>query len=172
MVFKLRNRFKIQSPFSAQEIHERVKEHIVSQKLLFLQYKKITENHRALCFGKQYRNLFTPQVDLVLEPKEKETEIRCLIGPEPTIWTFFAFIYGMLAVILLFSAMHWSAYYSMGKSANSYLISLLSGILIVATYLVVLYTKSKQQRQMDFLKKVVEDSLSMHQKVNSTQQLG
>jgi hypothetical protein len=58
------------------------------------------------------RHFWSPQMDINLERTERDTIVRCLIGPVPTVWTLFVFIYSILGlggfVALMIGFSQWS----------------------------------------------------------------
>ena len=105
---------------------------------------KVNENHiwiHIIGADKQY---YSPHLHIELvEKEEKETHIRCLFGPDPTLWTLFMFLHFIVAGIFLIFGMFAYSNYTMSQPI------LMDGIIMSMMVIVwfVLYFIAKQIRE-------------------------
>ncbi|PWA03960.1 hypothetical protein [Flavobacterium psychrotolerans] len=120
---------------------------------------KVCEDHiwfYIIGLKKQY---WSPHLHLHLEPKgEKETHIRGLFGPDPTLWTFFMFLHFIVAgIFTIFGMIAYSNY----MLKQSYMTDLAVMALMVFVWFL-LYFIARQIRfqgngQMEELEKLFLD---------------
>ncbi len=63
---------------------------------------KISDHHIFLFITLAKRKYYSPHLHLEMEEKEdKTTHIKCLFGPDQTVWTFFMFLHFIVAGVFL-----------------------------------------------------------------------
>jgi hypothetical protein len=102
---KFRPRFRFRTPMHPDTIRDKLRIHVRERNpegyLL-----TGTGPHMVLHFAAEQRRLWTPQMDLDLEMEqvpgqETFTVVRCLIGPQPSIWMVFVGLYMAMAILAL-----------------------------------------------------------------------
>lgn len=65
-------------------------------------FLKVNENHIWMHVKGETRHYYSPHLHIELEDlSEKETHIRCLFGPDATMWTLFMFLHFITAGVFL-----------------------------------------------------------------------
>ena len=96
-----RSRFKHLLPWSPEIVISKLKEAITEPGSPVT--GSISGHHFYLKIPKEHRHVWTPQMDLEIEEVEgSQTLVRGLIGPSPTVWTKFVFIYAFSGFMVLF----------------------------------------------------------------------
>jgi hypothetical protein len=106
---KFRPRFRIETTLEENEVAEKVKNKL-NEENPFRFESTIIKGHLILKINKGQRHFWSPQMDVSLNPLEEGqgTLIRCLLAPEPAVWTMFMFFYtiaGFAAFVGLMIAM-------------------------------------------------------------------
>ncbi|MCG9791303.1 hypothetical protein [Flavobacterium algicola] len=104
----LRLRFYLDIPENSIQILQKFKDHSLQKSDDFAVKK--SGNHIWLDIIESKRKYWSPHLHLEIESKsEKETHIRGLYGPDPTLWTFFMFLHFIIAgIFLVFCAIAYS----------------------------------------------------------------
>jgi len=166
-----RKRFRFNTEIPANEVHNKVLEIIKENNADQLVYVKISDSHYVLKFPKKMRKFFTPQMDITTELNIEKTKVRCLIGPEPIVWTGFAFIYGSMAILALFSTLIWGSNFMLNKQSLMYVPALVSLTIALGLFTSVKvaqhYTKSEMLLLKNFLNKALNcDCLKLADQTN------
>jgi hypothetical protein len=104
---------------------------------------KISDHHIFLFITLAKRKYYSPHLHLELEENEdKTTHIKCLFGPDQTIWTFFMFLHFFVAGVFLVFAMFAISDWMLKASLTKDLIVM--GLMVVVWFL--LYFIAKQIR--------------------------
>ncbi len=116
-ILGFRPRFKFESPLSAKDIVQRIRQRIDSDNPSGLVQKHV-HYHITLHFPHERSHTWTPQLDLNLEEEtEGATIVRCLVGPAPNVWMLFAGGYLALSLLGLTGLTLGFAQYSLGNPA-------------------------------------------------------
>lgn len=105
---EIRPRFKLRSPFSKEEILEKLvtasekDDTVISKKVLDQFYLDMPINQR---------HFWSPELKVSLEEDEYDeydgdTIIRVMVGPVYTVWVLFVFIYSFLGLLCLIGGMY------------------------------------------------------------------
>lgn len=135
-----RPRFKVYTHLSKPEFIELIKKHLQENSQEYGGYAN--EEVAMIRVRKDKDKYWHPQLQIRIEEDEDHPEylvVRGIIGPKPSIWTFFAFLYGLSgAIVLTLGCYAISEYIVQGKSVWiwSIPIALLLGL---GTYLASLY---------------------------------
>lgn len=85
-----RPRFKFESPLSGTDVAERIHDRLRQENPRGL-WLKNAHYHLTLHFPRSASQAWTPQMDINFEELGKErTLVRCMIGPNSSIWMLFA----------------------------------------------------------------------------------
>ena len=104
---------------------------------------KISDNHIFLFIILAKRRYYSPHLHLqLIENEDKTTHIKCLFGPDQTIWTFFMFLHFIVAGVFLVFGMYALSDWMLKTSVTKDII--IAGLMIVLWFL--LYFIAKQIR--------------------------
>ena len=104
---------------------------------------KISDHHIFLFIILAKRRYYSPHLHIqLIEKEDKTTHVKCLFGPDQTVWTFFMFLHFIVAGIFLVFAMFVVSNWMLKTSATNNLI--IAGLMIVIWIL--LYFIAKQIR--------------------------
>ena len=104
---------------------------------------KISDHHIFLFILLAKRRYYSPHLHIELsENEDKTTHVKCLFGPDQTVWTFFMFLHFIVAGIFLVFAMFALSNWMLKTSATNNLI--IAGLMVVIWIL--LYFIAKQIR--------------------------
>ncbi|RAR71583.1 hypothetical protein [Flavobacterium aciduliphilum] len=137
----LRPRFHKEVPLSIEQILEhatQLKEDVREDYRV-----KISGHHIFLFIILAKRRYYSPHLHIELfENEDKTTHIKCLFGPDQTVWTFFMFLHFIVAGIFLVFAMFACSDWMLKNPATNDLI--VAGLMVVVWFL--LYFIAKQIR--------------------------
>ena len=105
---------------------------------------KVNENHIWLHIVGDTKQYYSPHLHVELEQKEgNHTHLRCLFGPDPTLWTLFMFLHFIVGGIFLLFGMIAYSNFTMNQPI------LMDGIIMSLMVLVwlLLYIVAKQIRE-------------------------
>ncbi|WP_396192340.1 hypothetical protein [Flavobacterium sp.] len=137
----LRPRFHKDVDLSICEIIERAS--IVKQEVIDDYRVKISDHHIFLFITYAKRCYYSPHLHLELtENEDKTTHIKCLFGPDQTVWTFFMFLHFIVAGIFIVFGMFAVSDWMLKVSITSDLVVM--GLMVVVWFL--LYFIAKQIR--------------------------
>ncbi|MDX2305525.1 MAG: hypothetical protein NW226_22120 [Microscillaceae bacterium] len=91
--------------------------------------------HIILKIPPQERHFWSPHLHLTLEEQETDTLIRGLYGPDPAIWTIFAFAYIFLSTAILFLGMIGFSQWSLNLDSSILWWVPVCGVLLIGLYL-------------------------------------
>lgn len=104
---------------------------------------KISDHHIFLFIILAKRRYYSPHLHIqLIEKEDKTTHVKCLFGPDQTVWTFFMFLHFIVAGIFLVFAMFAVSNWMLKTSATNNLI--IAGLMVVIWIL--LYFIAKQIR--------------------------
>lgn len=102
---EFRPRFKFEISLSQEEITHRLQQKLETDNPDGLRVSKVSY-HIILRPNPDKRHFWSPQLDINMEHlDENHTLVRCLIGPMPTVWTMYVFLYGGLGLGALVALM-------------------------------------------------------------------
>lgn len=157
--YRVRPRFKIQVPYTPQQIVDKLKAGL--------------EQEKASCMGRVYatsarlflpyedRHYWSPQLSLNFEEEPNGTLIRGLYGPRATVWTMFVFFYSLIGLGILILGMIGLSYISLGKPGTIlWWIPALAAVFLTL-YLVAYFGQKLGRKQMITLHRFTEQSLGI-----------
>jgi hypothetical protein len=123
---------------------------------------KISENHIWIYIIGDKKQYFSPHLHIELETtNENETHVRCLFGPDPTLWTMFMFLHFVIAGIFILFGIFLYTDLSLGEP---YLIdiALMSFMVFIwfILYFVAKQIRKKGENQMDEIKKLYNEIMN------------
>ena len=124
----------------------------------------VTRRHAVLRVPTHERKLWTPCLDLTVEPAggdpgAERTRIWGTFSPRPEIWTAFVFAMGTLAVLSLFASMFGIAQLALGHLPTALAIPLASVFLAAGLYAAALVGQGLSLTEMYRLRAFVDDCL-------------
>jgi hypothetical protein len=159
----LRPRFKIAIPRSSTSILEDFETHKTTQSNIIVSR---LDDHVFLKLPKQKAHFWSPQLHLEINKVDKDNSIlHGLIGPNPTLWTFFMFLHFIIAC-LFFAFGVWAYTNWALKTSYAIQISLMLFMVIIwiGLYLGGRVGKSSSKPQMHELNDFMLEVLEKHKK--------
>lgn len=157
-VVELRPRFRLRSDWTVADIHDRINDALNAQKEK--RYEGFVEpTHLILRFPYIQRKLWSPQIDMTIKDEEDYTLIRGHIGPSPSVWTLFMFLYFALGMGFLFLLMLGYSQWSMDKSMWALYCSPACLLMMVVLYYGARAGQNRAKHQIDELKNFITNSL-------------
>lgn len=98
--FRIRPRFRVTVPMMPEDIKNRFREKLAMPECPC--EASFFPQHIVLRLPEEARHLWSPKLEISLEPSEEGTLIRGLYGPSQQVWTFFTIGYGAIGVLALF----------------------------------------------------------------------
>ncbi|MCO4746360.1 MAG: hypothetical protein KC912_16305 [Proteobacteria bacterium] len=97
-----------------EEFIERLSQLISFDPAVNIQFGK---RHAVLSIPIEARHTWSPTLDVQVRDSEGGTHVHALLGPEPTVWTFFLFMYAASAFPSLIGAIVGMVQYNIGQPA-------------------------------------------------------
>jgi len=153
---ELRPRFRIEVNNTENEVVEIVKKKLKEDNSNSFE-STIIGDHLILRINKEKRHYWSPQMDISLETKEDGgTIIRCLLAPEPAVWTMFMFFYIGFGGLTLVGTVYGSSQQILDMTANGYWYALLGGIGLVVTFIASQVGQKMGEEQTNLFLKLIE----------------
>ena len=123
---------------------------------------KVNENHIWIHVIGNKKQYYSPHLHIQLESeKENETHIRCLFGPDPTMWTLFMFLHFVVAGVFTIFGMFLYSNITMGQSYIMNIVVMAFMVMVwFLLYFIAKQIREKGEGQMneikELYKKIVE----------------
>ena len=155
---KFRPRFRIETSLPEKEVAEKVKAKLVSDNPHRFE-STIVDGHLILKINRNKKHFWSPQMDVSLSPLEEEegTLIRCLLAPQPSVWTMFMFFYtaaGFGAFVGMMIAM---SQWTLEREMWGLWVILVSAVIGVALFFVAQFGKGISKEEMHVMKDFITD---------------
>lgn len=98
--FRIRPRFSVISELPQEEILESMKQELKKEECECIGV--VIPGHATVKIHPNNIHFWSPQLDLSLEDEDKGTLIRGLYGPNPSVWSLFAFGYLVIGILFMF----------------------------------------------------------------------
>ena len=157
--YRVRPRFKMVSPFTSQEIADKLRSGLERQQALCLGKVYATSARIFLPYAQQH--YWSPQLSLTYEEEEEGVMLRGLYGPRPSIWTMFVFFYAVIGLGILIIGMVGLSYLSLGKPATILWWLPVLILVFLTLYLVAFFGQKMGRKQMIILHRFTEESLGL-----------
>ncbi|MGV0924397.1 hypothetical protein [Empedobacter tilapiae] len=158
-----RPRFKVFTHLSKQEFIDLIKKHLENNSH---EYGGYANTEVAMIRVRKDKDKYWhPQLQIRIEEDEDHSNylvVRGIIGPKPSIWTFFAFLYGLSGAIILTLGLYAISEYIV-KGESTWVWSIPGAILLaLGTYLASLYghylAKFQLGRLFHFVNSLLNDA--------------
>jgi hypothetical protein len=120
---------------SPEEFIERLSQLISFDPAVDIQFGK---RHAVLSIPIEARHTWSPTLDIQVRDSDGGTHVHALLGPEPTVWTLFLFLYAATAFPSLIGAMVGLVQYNIGQPAWGLLaipgVALFWGLIYLASF--------------------------------------
>ncbi len=159
--YRIRPRFQVESPLSAQEVIARLKKGLEREGTTVVGVAR--HGYAALKIPPDIRHYWSPQLSLSVEELEsgKGSLIRGLYGPAPNVWTLFIFIYALVGLAFLGVVLVGVSYLTVGMDASILWWALVLAGALLSIYLVSYFGQRLGHDQMEILHNFLEDNLEM-----------
>lgn len=158
----IRPRFRFTVPFKQEEVMVRISKLIVDAGDEL--NGKIHQNHVTLDIPDRLRHYWSPQLNFRIEQdydNPEHTTIKGLIGPRPTVWTMFMFIYFSIGVIGFVLTIYGISQYLLGETTIWVYALPVTVVLMLTAYQTGKYGENLGKEQIEYLKQFVRDALEM-----------
>lgn len=157
----LRPRYKFSTDLPAAEIRERLRTAVKDpdKNPLGLQQRSVS-NHIIVVLPRRHKHFWSPTLDVNFEDlPNNRTLVRVLIGPEPSIWTMFMFLYTVGGLAVVAGMVLGYSQYILGHDLY-WLLLIPAGLLWIGFfYGAGLLGKNRAQKQMRILKEFMEEAI-------------
>jgi len=122
----------------------------------------IVDNHIILDITNEYQHYWSPQLNFRVEVDETNPEqsiVSGLIGPKPTVWTLFIFIYFIIGVGGLFASTVGVSRWLLGEYSIWLLTIPLTVVLMLSARAVGKYGEGLAEDQIEMLKDFVRQAV-------------
>ncbi len=157
----LRPRYRFSTNLTSDDIRSGLKAALKDKAIneYELQYRSV-RHHLIILFPQKHRHFWSPTLDVNMETNPQgKTIVRVLIGPEPSIWTMFMFMYTLGGLAMTAGLVLGYSQWSLGKGVVALWLIPIGFAIILFFYLAALGGKSKAQLQMKILKSFMEEAI-------------
>ena len=122
----------------------------------------IIDNHIILDITQENQHYWSPQLNFRIEQDEADKNksiVSGLIGPKPSVWTMFMFIYFMIGIIGFFLSSFGVSKLMLGEYSNWILAIPIAILLMLSAYGVGKYGEHLAKDQIELLKQFVRDAI-------------
>ncbi|MDO5655090.1 MAG: hypothetical protein Q4G27_03005 [Flavobacteriaceae bacterium] len=159
-----RPRFKLKTRLSREEFTHRLSRQFEVQKRVLGGY--VGKEISIIRLRKDKKKYWAPQLQIRSEKDEENPEItivRGLLGPRPTVWTFFMFLYIFGGTTFIFFGMIWIVQANLNITSGLVIWAWVGLAILIFTWLASLIGQriAKQHISIlrEFMEKVVNDEL-------------
>ena len=148
---EIRPRFKLISEMEENLILDRVSLALPLQSEII---GTVNQDHIFLKIPKDQQHYWSPHMEVVVKKyyeDETKTSVSCLIGPKPSIWLMFVFMYVGIGVLALFGGLYGLVKWNLGKESIFIWAIPLAIILCSIIYLTSKYGQRKGRDQMLYM---------------------
>ena len=150
----IRPRFKVEVPFSSDEMTDRIKNELNKESSICK--GKVISGFAIVVLPKKIQHYWSPQASVNIIKENNKVMLSVLYGPKPNIWTMFVFFYALIGFLTMMVSMMGLSHLSLGKSATVlYFVPVLI-ILFLSLFFVAHLGKKKSNKQMHILHEFVE----------------
>ena len=134
-IIEQRPRFKLLIPWTQDELKSRLKAALAQPGAPVIGHD--VGHHFFLKIPAEQRHFWTPQLDLEMEDhSEGGTLLRGLVGPSPSVWTRFVFLYAFSGFVCLFGLITGVPQWMLDKPAVGLWVMLLGVAMLLVVYLI------------------------------------
>ena len=157
--YRIRPRFRTESPLSQEEIIARLKQGLKAPGAACNGYTSV--GFATLTIPEKQRHYWSPQLTVSVEKLEGKdgSLIRGLYGPAPGVWTMFVFFYSLIGFVTVIVLIIGLSYLSLGMSGSLLWWALLLAIVLLSIYLVSFFGQRLGHNQMEILHNFLEEKL-------------
>lgn len=168
---RTRVRFKLFTNLTKEEYIENLKSYINENPNQFT--GTINSEISTIYVRNDNQNYWKPNLALSIGKEENTTVIRGVFGPSSSVWTFYMFIYFLLAIALMvFGSMY---FVEKQIKTNNYpwalTASIITSVLLLANYLISQIGQRLSQEEMKLLRKFAEESTFPHEKKSTNSEV-
>ena len=155
---QLRLRFKKTSSLKPEKIFERIEKQFDLPKAQFTGW--VSTKHAMINIREGKRQYWSPQLNIEVEEIEKGSLIRCLYGPNPTVWTLFIFFYMLISFLGLANAMYGLTQLTLNYTPWAFGAVPIFVFLLLAVYYVARIRQKMGNEQMTVLQAFLDEVLA------------
>lgn len=158
-IYRIRPRFKVESPLTPAEAIFRIKKRLMEPGAACDGHANI--GFATLTVPDQQRHYWSPQLTVSVEALEgrEGSLVRGLYGPAPAVWTMFVFFYSLVGFVLLAVLIAGLSYLSLGLSGSLLWWALVLAVVLLSLYLVSFFGQRLGHGQMEILHDFLVEAL-------------
>ena len=155
---QLRLRFKMTSSLMPEKILERIENQFDIPKAHFIGW--VSAKHAMIKILEENRHYWSPQLNIELDKIDKGTLLRCLYGPNLTVWTLFIFFYMLISFLSLAGGMYGLTQITLNHTPWAFFAVPISVFLLLGVYLVARIGQKMGHEQMTILQTFLDEVLA------------
>ncbi|GAB4421983.1 MAG: hypothetical protein OHK0039_37580 [Bacteroidia bacterium] len=156
--FELRPRFQLALPHPPGEILARLRQRIDAGAPCKARF---AGQHVVLMMPADQTHVWSPQFSMDVEPQEDGgASIRGIFGPNPSIWTFFVFVYAAIGVLTTIIGMYGLSLWTLHKPAPHLWVFPIGAALAALVYLAGQAGKRTGHDQMEVIRRFLGETLA------------
>lgn len=155
---ELRPRFQLKTPLQREQLLEQFRHHLAKNSQGF--HGTVRDYHVVINVPRKDQHYWSPQLDISIEEKETKTLIKGLMGPKPTVWTKFVFIYSTLGLLATFGLMTGFSQLTLDQTPWGMWVFGIASIALIAAYAIAQAGKKLGHNQMHELYNFLLDELN------------
>ena len=158
----IRPRFAFEVQMPAHEVFDRLRRQKEADEGGVV--SNIIDDHVILDVPERERHFWSPQLNFRVEPSEDAPDramLKGLIGPRPSVWTLFMFIYFSIGTIGFFISCFGVSRWMLGEWSNLTLALPLAAIFMATAYKAGKYGEKLGHDQIEILKDHIRAALEM-----------
>ena len=155
---EIRPRFKIDVAMPKDEIISRISGEIkrCNGKCEINQVR----NHLIFKIPEKMQRFWSPELSIEINETNNNTELNCILGPKPSIWTLFATFYSVSVFIGIIGLVFGFSQWTIGNSPYGFWLVPLSVIMVASAYLIALTGQKFSYKEMLFLRTKLDNALT------------
>ena len=158
--FKVRPRFKVETPASIDELVDKIKSALNQEGASCQGGVHVMGGTISLPYEEQH--YWSPQLSLSFEKTEHGTIVRGLYGPRPSVWGMFVFFYAIIAIATMIVATIGLSRLTLGGSAGILWFVPLLLLIFLSLYLVSYTGQKVGKKQMITLHRFIEQATGLN----------
>ena len=159
-VRRVRPRFHVYTPYSAEEVLERIRIGLADSNAPCK--GRLIAGHATLFLPIEEQHYWSPQLSLSVEDDADGSLLRGLYGPRPAVWTMFVFFYSLIGVAILFVAIFGFSYKALDGNAGILWLLPVLVLIFLTLYLVAYFGKRLGHDQIEILHHFTEKCIDTH----------
>jgi len=145
---RFRPRFQLYFKSEKEEIIGHIKDALFNDNPAAF-HGKVKHNHFTIRINPNKKHYWSPVLDISFEKTEKgQTQMRCLLAPEPTVWTLFMFAYTITIFAAFLGLMIGGSQMQLKTDAWGFYLATAASFLSIVLFFIAQYGKKLATEEM------------------------